>query len=849
MNGDFWAVMIFLLVGGLVLSPVINLFLSINIRRRQQELANDLARLKSAVESLHKNKGISRPATESTQHPKSASSVAQSAPAPSSFNTDSLDRFIDKEQSKQTALAASSSTLPSETKSALASSTASPTQTKSQKPIVPRKPNPFELAARRILLRIWNWIIVGEEFRKPGTSVEYAVATNWLVRVGVLIVVIGVGFFLDYSSTRGWLGPLGKVSIALLTGSALLFTGIRLLDRKYHLIAQGLLGAGLATWYAAIFAAANMYEIVGVTMAFALMAAVTAGAGFMAVKFNSILVAILGIIGGYGTPVMLSTGDANFVGLYSYMLLLGIGVLGIARYRNWHLLNALAFLATYGLVAASLDSGYAVENFWEVLPFLVAFFVLFSTVIFIFQVWNAQSATLIELIMLILNAALFFGFSFALVREALSQEWCAGITLGLAAFYIVHLYVFMQRKIRDRGLSLGFIALAAFFLIVTLPLILSDQWLTFCWSLQALVLLWLAGKLSSRFLRYVAYGLYLIVFARFFALDMHSTFAQGVPQGTTLLAYLQMFAVRLISFGAPVLSVALAMRLIHKPVEKDKEISLEPENDIKPLFGEQKPLLIAAAVGFAMLFLYLHLEINRTLLFLYAPLRLPMLSLLWVGASYMLVLLFLHLRHIAILALALLFVAGALAKLFLVDIVFWDVSVEHFRYAVTDAYSWLDAGMRLLDFGVILAFLVYGFRLLQGQQKEINIARQLFGYGSIILLLVYTTLEVNSFFAHFVPGLRAGALSVYWGIFALALVTGGLLKRVRPLRLSGLGLFVLVALKIFFSDLALLDPLYKIIAFILLGGVLLAGAFVYLRFQDRFLHDESQTKHKKKDAS
>jgi uncharacterized membrane protein len=526
------------------------------------------------------------------------------------------------------------------------------------------------------------------------------------------------------------------------------------------------------------------------------------------------------------------------------MLLLGVGVLGIARYRNWHLLNALAFFATYGLVAASLDSGYTVENFWQVMPFLVAFFVLFSTVIFIFQVWNAQSASLIELIMLILNAALFFGFSFALINQAYSSEWTAIVTLGLAAFYIMHLYVFIQRKIRDRGLSMGFIALAAFFLIVTLPLILSDQWLTFCWSLQALVLLWLAGKLSSRFLRYVAYGLYMIVFARFFVLDMQSTFSHAVPAGTSFMGYMQMLAVRLISFGAPVLSVAMAMRLIHKPVDKDEELSLEPENDIKPLFGEQKVLVIAAAVGFAMLFLYLHLELNRTLLFLYSPLRLPMLSLLWVGASYVFVLLFLHLRHIALLMLAMLFIAGAVIKLFVIDVMFWGISVEHFRYSIAEAYSWLDAGMRLLDFGVILAFLVYGFRIVRGQQKEVSIARQLFGYGSIVLLLVYTTLEVNSFFAYFVPGLRAGALSVYWAMFALALVTGGLIKRIRPLRLSGLGLFVLVALKIFFSDLAQLDPLYKIIAFILLGAVLLAGAFVYLRFQDRFLRDEPETKPK-----
>ncbi len=835
MDEFFWVVMAILLIGGVLAAPVVTVFLCIGIRRRQQELATELARWKTGIDArLARREGdqaakasadVPSPALAETATPP-PSTITAATPAAKTVQAKPIPAPV-------AAKAPAASPKPAPASPAFDWESLS---TRPREPEPPREPNRFEAAARRILAKAWNWIIVGEEFRTPGTSVEYAVATNWLVRVGVLVVVIGVGFFLDYSSTRGWLGPQGKVSIALLTGSALLAAGIRLLEHRYHLIAQGLLGAGLAIWYAAIFAAFNRYNLINVGTAFALMAAVTAGAGFMAVRFNSMLVAILGIIGGYGTPVMLSTGTANFMGLYSYMLLLGIGVLGIARYRNWHLLNTLAFAATYALVAASLDSGYTVADFWTVMPFLAAFFILFSTVIFIYHVWHAKSATVIELVMLLLNAALFFGFSHSLIREAYRSEWTAAVALGLAAFYILHLYVFIGKRIRDRGLALGFIALAAFFLIVTLPLILSDQWLTLCWSVQALVLLWLAGKLGSRFLRYVAYGLYLLVFARFFALDMYSTFSHAVPVNTGLGAYLGMLLERLISFGLPVLSVALAMRLINKPVPGDQTITLEPANDIKPVFSDNKAVIMAHIACFAMLFLYLHLEVNRTLIFLYAPLRLPTLSLLWTVASLYLLLLFVSTRHIALMTLVLIFTIGAIVKLFAIDLPAWGIS-EHARYIVPSGYSFLDAGMRLIDFGAILGFLVYGFRLLRGR-GETGAARQLFGYGAIALLLVYTTLEVNSFFAHFVPGLRAGALSVYWAIFALALVTGGLVQRVRPLRLAGLALFSLVALKVFLSDLAQLDPLYKIVAFTLLGAVLLAGAFVYLRFQDRFLTEK-----------
>ncbi|MGA0333811.1 MAG: DUF2339 domain-containing protein [Kiritimatiellia bacterium] len=82
--------------------------------------------------------------------------------------------------------------------------------------------------------------------------------------------------------------------------------------------------------------------------------------------------------------------------------------------------------------------------------------------------------------------------------------------------------------------------------------------------------------------------------------------------------------------------------------------------------------------------------------------------------------------------------------------------------------------------------------------------------------------------------LRSGGLSVFWGVFALGMVWGGLVKRVRALRWTGLLLFAGVALKVFLHDLASLEPLWKIMAFLLLGVVLLSAAFVYVRFQDRF---------------
>ena len=90
---------------------------------------------------------------------------------------------------------------------------------------------------------------------------------------------------------------------------------MRLLGTLYHLLGQGLIGGGIATLYFSVFAAVSFYHLIDAYPAFALMALVTVAAGVMAVRFDSLLIAVLGIIGGYGTPILLSTGEVNFVGL------------------------------------------------------------------------------------------------------------------------------------------------------------------------------------------------------------------------------------------------------------------------------------------------------------------------------------------------------------------------------------------------------------------------------------------------------------------------------------------------------------------------------------------------------
>ncbi|WFB37252.1 DUF2339 domain-containing protein [Kiritimatiellota bacterium B12222] len=690
-------------------------------------------------------------------------------------------------------------------------------------------PGAFEVAAKGLMARIWNWIVVGEEYRKPGVSVEFAIATNWLVRVGVLVLVVGVGFFLDYSAKMGWLGDLGKVLLSVGVGGALTGWGMLNLNKKYHLLGQGLIGAGLAILYTSMYAAHQRYDLISSPAAFAAMFMVTGAAAAISVRSRSMLIAILGLIGGYLTPLLLP-GAGDPVALFSYLALLGGGVLMISLRRQWFLLNVLAFFFTTLHVSNVLMFWQGARVFTRFMPFLVIFFLLFSTAAFLFQVVQKEKSTWLDLAFMLLNAGVFFVSASVVILDEFRHEWVAAVTISLAVFYGLHFVVLMKRKGGDRGLALCFLSLMSFFCLITVPILFSTDYWSLSWSLMALVFLIASQKVNSRFLEQVGFGLFTVSIFRFLQNDLASAYSSVLYSNMPMTDFLKALVERLVQLGVPLCSLVGALWLQNYPLQTWPEFQVKTENDSGSILHVDFNRWILRVALLVMGFITMNLEVTRSFGYLCEPLVPSLLTLVWVGAGWILFSwLRQHSRSEPLQFLVVLFAAALMLKWLLVDVNGWGFDFRDFRY---HPYSFLDAGMRFLDAGMRTAFLLYGFRYFKKKGPESY--GLLFGYAALGYFWMYSTFEVNSILGRYVPGLASGGLSVFWGLFALCLVSVGLLKRYRPLRIMGLVMFVWVALKVFFHDLASLDPLYKIVAFILLGVVLLLGAYVYMRFQDRF---------------
>ena len=182
---------------------------------------------------------------------------------------------------------------------------------------------------------------------------ETAFGLTWFSRIGAITVVLALAFFFEYAFENHWITESGRIALGLACGTALLFAGERLWRAAQGPFAQALTAAGIAFLYLSVWAAFTLYHLIGQATAFVLMALATAGAGALALRYEGLAIAVLGLSVGYAIPLLLEV-DRHPWFVLSYVLLLNLGSAVVSRARRWRWLEALAFGGTVILYAAQM---------------------------------------------------------------------------------------------------------------------------------------------------------------------------------------------------------------------------------------------------------------------------------------------------------------------------------------------------------------------------------------------------------------------------------------------------------------------------------------------------------------
>ena len=358
---------------------------------------------------------------------------------------------------------------------------------------------------------------------------QWLVGGNTIVKAGVAILFVGLAFLAKYAAEHTQLPP--ELRLAAIGAAAIVLLGfgwrLRLSRPGY---AQVLQGGAVAILYLTLFAAFRYYGVLAAGPAFALMVAVAALAAALAVLQDARALAVVGALGGFATPLIVSTGSDNAAALFSYYLVLDAGIAAVAWFRTWRSLNLVGFVATFVVATGWGVLRYRPDSFAMSESFLIAFFLLF-VLIMVLPARRAVAEAPAHRSDAWVNSSLLFGLptiafalQYGLVRD--TPFGTALSALALAGFYV--LLASWMKKRPELGIAFdASLAIATIFLTLVIPFALDERSTAGAWTLEGAGLVWIGFRQRRGLAR--AFGYLLFLLGGISMLFAHQRF--GVPVG------------------------------------------------------------------------------------------------------------------------------------------------------------------------------------------------------------------------------------------------------------------------------------------------------------------------------
>jgi uncharacterized membrane protein len=686
-------------------------------------------------------------------------------------------------------------------------------------PPPPRKPVPqAEVQPSREVIEPHVFQQQRPGFFEKHPDLEKFIGENLVSKIGIGILVLAIGFFVKYAIDNDWIGPAGRVGIGVLCGGILI--GIaHFLRNSYKAFSSVLVGGGLAVLYFSIALAYHQYQLFSQSVAFVIMLVITTFAVVLSLLYDRQELAIIALVGGFVTPFLVSNGSGNYKVLFSYLLILNSGLLGIAYRKAWRLLNLLAFGFTAILFAswlATLPDNTGGPTYEGAFLFATVFYILFFIINIAHNIRENKKFIASDFGILLANTCLYFAAGLYLLKAMGAAKYQGLFSASMAVFNLAISYFLFRKKKVDSNVLYLLIGITLTFISLTAPIQLHGHYITLFWASESVLLYWLFRKSGIGLIRWAS----LIVWVAMLV--------------SLLMDWASAYYIRFDKFPLPVFFNKGLMTTVYSAACCY----------VLFLLRKRAVFIIAACL---LLFIGGALEIWYQFDHYYSGTRLSTLYLLLYGFIWSYGITYASDRQgwfgDSIYAMSLLLFSLFMYLVFIPEVYSIQMEVLLQGFSTHFLAHWVTAALA----GMMIHRSVTWWR----KDKLKALSSTAFSWLICIVIVIFLSAEmhllVNSVF--YSKGLSFDrirtiyiktGLPILWGLSSFIFMWMGMRHKFKQLRIISLALFSVTLLKLFLFDIRNIPVAGKIAAFFCLGVLLLVVSFMYQRLKKIIIEDEEK---------
>lgn len=667
------------------------------------------------------------------------------------------------------------------------------------------------------------------------TNFEQFIGEKLISLVGIAILVLGIFFTVKWAIDRHLITDAGKILIGLGAATILIAVAHKL-SKNYRAFSSILAGGGIAVLYFSVYQAYQSYHLLPQTAAFICMVVITLLAVVLSLVYDKKELAIIALIGGFGTPFFVSNGAGNFKILFSYLLILNAGMFILANFKKWNLLNRIGYVFTVLIFAIWTYNEYDVSKGHSstALIFATLFYIVFFATNIIYNIRQKQKFAGIEITVLLSNSFLYLGGGLFFLQSIHNGDYQGIFVISMAVFNFAFAYLFFKNQQIDKNLIYLLIALVMTFVSLAGPVQLHGNYITLFWAAEAAILYWLGLKSNIQVIKNASV-LVILLSVVSLGMDWRSNYFAAQVNRLPLI-----FNKAFITGMVVIAAMLLNLKWVRRDQEKMLFWGLISTSLFAHILGAAA-MLVMYMVGFRELH-YQSFAITRSVDFQHV---------IWGAWHFLFVTtLMWYVQRFCEMNVQKVLVAIAAISLLLYPVAnLWVTDLRSVCLQQPEIYSlfyfhFLIPLAALGGLALMIQFLLkqHGLPGILSKWAPwfLTLAGLFILSAEMVHLWVVAAYEPGFDWSETARKAVKVAWPILWSVVSLLMMGVGMKRRIKQLRIISLALFTLTIVKLFVYDISNVGQGGKIAAFIILGVILLIVSFMYQKIKDLFTDEDDR---------